>query len=763
MRNGYAFLFIIIIIGLAAGVIAALNTRRSMRYAVAAFLAGIIPPVMGNLIIVLTTNQTAAIVGYYIYFLGMDAMMITLLYYTFRYCDIRKKKSHAFFNFIIIFLFAVDSVQYVLNPFFHQAFSIERTVVDGRFYYRLVPYIGQTCHRVLDYGVLLVILVVLLVKIIRSTRVVAERYLLIFVSLIACGTIEGFFIFSRTPIDRAMIVFAIFGFLTLYFTLYYRPLRLLDGMLANMASEMPEALFFYDESNRCIWANKLGIEFTGVTEKNYEPVTKRLEGYFNNLDFEHGDWSTKCEAEGQKGKEYYVVSRQTIKDAKNRIAGFLITVRDITKEQVELEREIYNAEHDSLTGLFTREYFYTKIREMMKNNPDEEYVAAYLDVMDFKMVNDIFGNKFGDYVLKHMADRIRQEISEFSISGRLVGDTFGLFIPRSRFNPKHIEELLSKFHVALGEKEVFIRVHFGIYEVPKPAPEPSVMFDRARMAIATIKDNYEIQMAYYDEKMRKEVLWSKYISEQLTSGLENKQIRPYLQPIVNPTGNVVGAEALVRWIHPKDGFLSPAEFVPIFEKNGMIAQMDLHMWRCACEILAGWKDTNPDRFISINISPKDFYFMDVADEIKKIVDEYKINPSQLRIEITETVMMTEVDKRIEILEKLRNDGFIVEMDDFGSGFSSLNMLKDMPVDVIKIDMGFLNKSNDDEKARTILHNIINLSEDLGITSLTEGVETANQHKMLMDMGCKLFQGYYFAKPMPVEDFEEYCSSSRKTG
>ena len=160
---------------------------------------------------------------------------------------------------------------------------------------------------------------------------------------------------------------------------------------------------------------------------------------------------------------------------------------------------------------------------------------------------------------------------------------------------------------------------------------------------------------------------------------------------------------------------------------------------------------------SINISPKDFYFMDVVEEIENLVKEYGVETSKLRIEITETVMMTNSENSIAIIREFQQAGFIVEMDDFGSGYSSLNMLKDMPVDIIKIDMGFLRKSEADDRAKKILHNILNMTYDLGIVSLTEGVETIEQYKMLTDMGCRLFQGYYFAKPMPVEDFEKWTS------
>jgi EAL domain-containing protein (putative c-di-GMP-specific phosphodiesterase class I) len=199
--------------------------------------------------------------------------------------------------------------------------------------------------------------------------------------------------------------------------------------------------------------------------------------------------------------------------------------------------------------------------------------------------------------------------------------------------------------------------------------------------------------------------------------------------------------------------MSPAEFIPLFEENGMIADLDRHIWKSACKTLADWEKKYPDLFISVNVSPKDFFMSDVLSDIMSYVLEYDIDPGKLRIEVTETSMMRDTDDRIKVLEEFRKQGFIVEMDDFGSGYSSLNMLKDMPVDVLKIDMKFLSKTSDERKADIIVKNVIRLSEDLDITSLAEGVETEKHFNKLNDFGCTLFQGYYFSKPLPLEEFE----------
>jgi EAL domain-containing protein (putative c-di-GMP-specific phosphodiesterase class I) len=305
-----------------------------------------------------------------------------------------------------------------------------------------------------------------------------------------------------------------------------------------------------------------------------------------------------------------------------------------------------------------------------------------------------------------------------------------------------------------------IVIHQGVYEVIERDIDVSTMFDRANMALKSIKNEYNLRLAVYDDTIRDSALWDQRIAGELKEAIESRQIRPYLQAIVDGTGCVVGAEALVRWIHPTEGFLAPYRFIPTFEKNGMIAQVDKYMWRSACEILSSWKDNR--LFISINVSPKDFFFMDVVQELTQLAAEYGVETSRLRVEITETVMMTDETKRISILKELREAGFIVEMDDFGSGYSSLNMLKDMPVDVVKIDMVFLRKAEDDARARTILRSIMQMTNNLELSSITEGVETYEQFINLREMGCGMFQGYFFAKPMPVDKFAAYLETHEKT-
>ena len=747
MRSRIAIVVLVLTLALAACAIIARRSRKSNASSVALLLGALIPPVIGNLIIISSTAKGLSTVGCYIYFLGMDLVMYALLEFTLKYCNLSWPSRMV--QRLVYSLLAIDSIQLLCNPLFHHAFDTEPIMVDGAAYYRLIPYFGQTFHRVVDYGIFFAVLIAFFLKMRSVPRVYYERYSVIFFTMVFTGLWETYYIFSRTPIDRSMIGFGVFGLLVFYFSLYYRPVRLLERMLANIASQMQEALFFFDALGRCVWANKPGIALTGTND--YEQCAEALKRIFGEMAIEGSEWVSRRVVNTNGQAKYYALEEHTMTDPKNRLMGMFLSVRDETEQQLALQREIYNATHDNLTGLYTREHLFERIRETLDSAGDTHHFICYLDVKDFKMLNDVFGKSFGDYALQCIARSLREHMPEGSLYGRLSGDTFGMCIPAPLFNADAARMLVSGFVVQRDNITHTLLMHQGIYEVTEPELDVSVMFDRAHMALMTIKGDYKRHVAFYDAGMREQVLWDQQLSSQLEGALREGQIRPYLQAIVDSDGTVVGAEALVRWIHPVHGFLSPAMFVPIFERNGMIADMDRHMWRYACETLQRWHN---DLFISINISPKDFYFMDVVAELQKIVGEYSIEPSRLRVEITETVMMQDNENRIDILNHLKQLGFLVEIDDFGSGYSSLNMLKDLPVDVFKIDMLFLRQTQKDDRGQTILRNMMNLTNDLGLSSLTEGVETEAQFNMLQAMGCKLFQGYYFSKPVPVDQFEK---------
>lgn len=757
LRISFSAAFVILIAVLTFCALKSLRSHKRIGKAVATLDLSLIPPMIGNLIIIVSTVRELSLIGCYVYFVGMDLMLAALVLFTAQYCkgagNGQQKPT------IMFVLLGMDVVQLLLNPIFGHAFNIEAVDLDGFPYYRLIPYFGQFIHRAVDYLVFFCVVLIFFIVTVKTAKIYRERYSVILIVMVIVGLWQTFYIFSRTPIDRSMIGFAVVGILLFYLSIYYRPLRLLDKILSNIATDMTQALFVYDPTGKCIWANETGLQMLQLKANELDEVSSQLKKIFGTREYTIQDWSENIIIGNGKDEKYYSLTNHFVSEDSKHLAGSYLMIRDNTEEQLKMKREMYNSTHDSLTDLFTKQYLYQSIKNTLNENSDTVYDAIFVDVKDFKIVNDIFGSAFGDKALQQIANWLRKIMADNCVFGRLGGDTFACFIPSEQFeaSKSKIENDLSDFIVSDGNIEYRLLIQLGIYEITENDIDISVMFDRAHLAISAIAGNYKKHIAYYDKKLREKIIWDQEIIAGLSEALETMQIRPYLQPITDRSGKVVGAEALARWIHPKHGFMSPALFIPILEKNGLIVEVDKHIWCCACKILSSWKKEQNDMFISINISPRDFYFTDIVSEIMGLVNEYGIEPEKLRIEITETVMMTNVQEKFKMFDELRNAGFIVEMDDFGSGYSSLNLLKDMPVDVLKIDMKFLSSSDNETKSQTIIRNIIRLSEELNIVSLTEGVETVQQYSQLSEMGCILFQGYYFAKPLPQDEFEKFVS------
>ena len=757
IRIGFSVVFALLIAVLIWCAIKSFRSHKKIGMSVGQLNLSLIPPMIGNLMIIVSDARNVSIAGYYIYFLGMDLIMLTLGRFAWEYCrGIFKGRSQPIIMYILP---ALDAVQLLLNPFFGHAFDVELIEVQNAPYYRLLPFWGQNIHSIVDYAIFISVIFFFLIAAVRTAKIYRERFSVILIALMIIGLWQTFYIFSRTPVDRSMIGYGVFGILVYYLSIHYRPLRLLDKMLSNIAAGMTEALFVYGPLGRCIWANETGLRLLNLNNNDLEEVPSRLKALFGQRKFTNKDWSdNRVVGTGDNARYYYIENHFVSEDSKH-LAGSYLIIRDNTEEQLKIQRDIYNSTHDGMTKLYTKQYLFERIKKKLNDEKDTGFTAIFIDVKNFKIVNDVFGSDFGDKSLKQIADWMRKTMNDDCLFGRLAGDTFGALMPTEQFSAMkdEFEKDLNCFIVSEGNIEHRLLIHLGVYEVTDRETDVSVMFDRAHLALSTITDNYKLHIAAYDNKLREKVLWDQKITANLAEAIKTRQIRPYLQPITDRSGRVVGAEALARWIHSQQGFMSPAMFIPLLEKNGLIVEVDKHIWRCACEILSDWKKQNKDLFISVNISPKDFYYIDVVSEIIGLAEEYGLEPEKLRIEITETVMMTDAAEKFRMMDMLRQKGFIVEMDDFGSGYSSLNLLKDMPVDVLKLDMKFLSGSNSAVRAKTIVRNIIRLSEELNIVSLTEGVETLQQYDQLSAMGCMLFQGYYFAKPMPREDFENFTA------
>ena len=415
----------------------------------------------------------------------------------------------------------------------------------------------------------------------------------------------------------------------------------------------------------------------------------------------------------------------------------------------------YRINYDSLTKVYSREYFFQKVQERILSNPEVEYYMICTDIKDFKLINDLYGHEIADNLLIKEAEQLRAYFQKNGVYGRIGGDKFALCIPKETMWEADFFRLTDSLKGMFRKSSYQLQIYAGVYEMQDIKESISVACDKANIAIASIKGDYQKKVAFYNQNFISNEIKRKQVLSEFDMALRKNQFCIFLQPQTRKDGTAHGAEALVRWFHPTRGLLMPGEFIEYLEQAGVIYKLDMYVWEQAAYRLSEWKKIGrEDLHISVNISAKDFYYIDIYATVKALVEKYDINPANLRLELTETALATNFFDVLEVVAKLQESGFIIEIDDFGSGYSSFNMLKDFKADVLKIDREFLNETSNQTRSRTILEGIIKLSMKMKMDVISEGVETREQVDMLTDMGCGMFQGYYFSKPISIEEFEQ---------
>ena len=440
-----------------------------------------------------------------------------------------------------------------------------------------------------------------------------------------------------------------------------------------------------------------------------------------------------------------------------RYIGTLNDVDSATRSILALK---YRAEYDLLTDIYNMHTFYAQTELALRTHPDRRYSIVRMDIDRFKVINDLYGLKEGDRLLISIAALLREKLHGHGVYGRLGGDVFCLCVdyPRER-----LLALIGEITDRLAAYPLPYKVvpSFGICEVDNIETPINVLCDWANLAMKTIKGNYLNTYAFYDGKLRERILEEKKIENQMHDALLQGQFTLYLQPKVHiPTSRIIGSEGLVRWIHPVEGIMPPDRFIPLFEKNGFIIRLDEYIWEQACITLRRWIDHGlTPTPISVNMSRMHIHDPRLREKLVDLVKRYGLPPHLLELELTESAFLENESGLFESMKDLQRYGFQFSMDDFGSGYSSLNMLKSMPVDFIKIDRGFLNEVVATDRGKTVIRFSISLAKEMNIRVIAEGVENEEQAAFLLEAGCSYAQGYFYSRPLPVQAFEDLAFGS----
>ncbi len=420
---------------------------------------------------------------------------------------------------------------------------------------------------------------------------------------------------------------------------------------------------------------------------------------------------------------------------------------------------IQSTEKDELTGLLSKSYFYEYASLQDKFNPERKMDAVTVNINHFHLYNELYGMSEGDLVLQRIADGLKSFAEKTGgIASRSDADNFSLYVPHQESYEKLVEDISESIRKDSNIHNTSIRI--GVNDLIDDEDNRLEMaFDRARMAADSTNGNTTSVITYYDATMRKQRMFEERLIRDIADGIIKNQFKVFYQSKYDVTGDapkLAGAEALVRWEHPEFGMIYPGSFISVFEENGLIQLMDDYIWRQAAAQVKKWKDkyhmTIP---ISVNVSRIDIQDENIVSNMCDIVKEAGIDVKDLHLEITESAYTSDTDQLVEVVAQFREKGFVIEMDDFGSGYSSLNMLTTLPIDILKVDMRFMQSITQDKKSLRMMELVKEIADFLKVPVVAEGVEEKEQLDTLKELGCQMIQGYYFSKPLPVSEFESF--------
>lgn len=709
-----------------------------------------------------TCNKRLALTLCAIYYICDLCVLFAIYVFVISIAEISKSlKKHSLAAGIFFVFASLNFLSFIVNIWTEHAIKLTPVFFkDGSFNYWARNFQWPIYFNLaLQVVMSLIIIFALLKRTLKLPSFYRSNFIIISSLFLLVIVMNSVYYFGAFKLELSILFYLFLAAYAFQISFWGINASLLNTMLSLVSENISYAVVCFSSLGFCFYLNREARNIFGFGQSGFAAA----EGFRDKLNDQYPEKMfsfltlTKTMLVNSETRTFEC-EYKILKDKKGRNVVSYLKLVDTTDELARLEEERFRSEHDSLTGLYNRSTFFKKAAEILRVNKSEDFLLIATNIMEFKLVNNLFGEQVGNEVLKLQAALISSVNYPNAIYGRISGDKFAVLIPKSCFDVNTIAQNNMTLQQAVAKYNYKLQSYAGVYGISDHFENPKHMYDKAAMTIETIRGNLEKPIAFYDSSIMDKQIHDKKIISEFEDALANGEFSMYLQPQVSSTdGKVLGAEALTRWTTNEKGVLAPVEFIPVLERSGLIHKLDQYMWESAVKKLAEWRQKENDMYISINICAKDFYYCDVYKYLTGLVEKYKIKPQKLNIEITETVLMQDINAHRQVLKKLNAYGFTIEMDDFGSGFSSLNTLKDVEMNTLKIDMGFLRASNFSQKVKDIITAIISMSKTLGMTVISEGVETEDQVQFLKQSGCDIFQGYYFSKPIPVEDFEKkYC-------
>ena len=692
-----------------------------------------------------------------LYFIGTDWMAIALILFTVDYTRIQMPTRRP--RQILSALAVADSISLIANTFTGHDFTMARASARWTHYWQVSYQPMHFVHLAFVYLMVAYSVALLLYRTVTVAKIYKSKYGSVLFLLAGVIAMNSVCMLIKAEFDYSVLLYGLLAGFVCYFAMYASPRSLLESMHSALVEDSVIGLFVFDDDKQCVDVNRAAKDMFGQQD---DEIYRIAEQYFADWEAEYGEdlkdvMGAERKVTRNGAEKHFFVNYQRLRDEKGRVLGTSFQFEDRTEIVRQNREDKYKATHDVLTGLLNRDAFEVRVQEILAET-DKTYYMLCSNIKDFKLINELCGSEVGDALLIAQANVIRNDEATDSVSARMYADKFCTLLPKDEFNEEEFRKNMSSVMEKVLSIPLKTHFYFGVYEIVDKAEPVWTMCDKAMMAIDIISGSYEQYCSFYKEDLFYRIIREKEIIGEFDKAIANDEFHMFLQPQIASDGKLVGAEALVRWIHPGKGMIFPGDFIPVLEKSGLIHKLDLHMWEKAARQLEKWKKEGRGNLsISVNISTRDFYLIDIHETFCELSKKYDFDIKNLKLEITESALMKDVRKIMKNMDELHSLGYDIEIDDFGSGYSSLGMLKDIRADILKIDMIFLQETENVERSTTIIKNVISMSKELGMPVITEGVETKEHVDFLRDAGCDMFQGYYFSKPISVENFEnEYA-------
>lgn len=706
-----------------------------------AFINFIIVTVMAFLLYfssIVISNEEVMKVLYCLYL----SFMVVSSFLLFRYISLytNTKINKVLFYFLLI-LTLVDFTIEIVNIFYPVSTIFTYEVTSSYILIHPKGNVIYLIHLIYSYLLIILSLLLLFIKYKKSSKIHRFEYVYMLVFLLTIIIINILFIVGVFKINVSTALYAIFTFVTTLYTYVYVPMYLENLTSCFMIKDVASAYILFDNIGVLISENyNSKVWFNSPTLDKILEYNKALN---TEITFKCFDGITRL----------FVVSQNTLysKDKQHEELGTYFIARDVTKERIELAKREYNANHDSLTGLYTEHHFIEMVSKRLKNSKDK-YSIAVFEINHYSLYVNLFGEEVAKSLIKTFANYLDSKIKRNSSIYAILGE--------SRFVLFDYYEIINDYFYLNSEnigpisyKNFEINTNIGIYEIDDRNEDVKLMINKAIIALKDI--NKHNKSMIYNSKISERIEKENKLIQMFPEALDNGMIDIFIQPQINtPNNKLVGGEALVRW-HYNNKVISPGEFLPILLKEGLITKLDQYVWEKAIKFSKELLDLGYPTPISINITAQDLFSIDINEYINNLLDKYNLDSKYLNIEITENEMMNDLDYALEVISKFKKRGIKIEMDDFGSAYSSLNSLKNIPVDLIKLDLKFLNNSGDCDKKDVIIESMLELARRLNLPLIAEGVEEKHQLESLNKIGCRYVQGYYYSKPISKDEFIEY--------